>query len=461
SPGATVRSADAMRGFLAGATGLTPLEQVVARLARSEAPAGRWRAEELLRGFDHHTAAPKKDLVDVVFWLLGAELTLPVSLTEPADLTGLHTWKRIERTSQKVIACHALDRPHLITRQDVASLLEVLRTPIWEGNILSSLIVLFALHAQGPEHEGAVRAGLRAVLATRGPDEGVPFILDWSVGATSLAAMGLAGHPGRSPVAARLAARIAELQQPDGGWTYSPHARQTDAEDSSYCLQALYAIDPVRHAEAVARGRRYYLDLQNDDGGFPTYLRGNASEVCMTAEAAVSLAVTGAAPGAVRRAVRFIADRQRPDGTFELSWSRSHASAIFRSVRALRTARSLGLTDVEPAARRATGRAVRHLLDVQNGDGGWGHDAEAVSDEVSTAFALITLSVAGPAAPAASLTRGLGFLAARQRADGGFTCVTDEVGPRPIPYDVPHSSAGFILKGLNFVASSGRTPHFG
>ncbi|MFJ5228367.1 prenyltransferase/squalene oxidase repeat-containing protein [Kitasatospora sp. NPDC088391] len=467
------RETAGMRRFLTGVADATPLERAFLRQALGDAlPEGPRRAAELLRGFDHHTAGPKKELVDVVLRLLGADVPLPAALTALPDLAALHTWKRVERLSHKAIACHALGRPDLLRPDETAALVAVADTPgIWEGNILSRLIVLFALHACGPAHTALVRTGLRGVLATARPDGGIPFILDWSVGATSLAAMGLAGRPDRPDVTARLGERLRALQQPDGGWTYTPHSAQTDAEDSSYCLQALHALDPVRHADPVRRGLRYYLELQNDDGGFPTYLRGNPSEAAMTAEGVVSLGLAGAEHAdRVRRGLLHLIDRQHADGTFELSWSRSHSSAIFRCVRALGLARSLPQLrpEVRPAAVRAARRSVDHLLATRNADGGWGHLPGSPSDTVSTAFSVIALLTADPAARSAAgraaavtaVAAGLRHLADRQRPDGGFDCVTDEVGPRPIPYDVPHSSLGFVLKALNFAASRGRTPHY-
>ncbi|MFJ1753509.1 prenyltransferase/squalene oxidase repeat-containing protein [Kitasatospora sp. NPDC088134] len=467
------RETAGMRRFLAGVGETVPLERVVLRLARDGArPGTPYRAAELLRGFDHHTAGPKRELVDVVLRLLGADVPLPATLTELPDLAALHTWKRVERLSHKAIACHALGRPELLRDHELDALVATVDTPeIWEGNVLSRLIVLFALHTRGPAQAARVRAGLRGVLATARPDGGIPFILDWSVGATALTGMGLAGRTDRRDVTARLGERLAALQQPDGGWTYTPHSTQTDAEDSSYGLQALHALDPVRYADPVRRGLRYYLELQNDDGGFPTYLRGNPSEAAMTAEGVVCLGLAGAEHAdRVRRGLLHLIDRQHPDGTFELSWSRSHSSAVFRCVRALGLARSLPQLrpDVRPAAVRAARRSVDHLLATRNPDGGWGHLPGSASDTVSTAFSVIALLTADPAARGtadlpsvpAAVAAGLRHLAERQRPDGGFDCVTDEVGPRPIPYDVPHSSLGFVLKALNFAASRGRTPHY-
>lgn len=181
----------------------------------------------------------------------------------------------------------------------------------------------------------------------------------------------------------------------------------------------------------------------------------------MTAEGAISLALAGNEHAdRIGRALNHLIQRQHPDGTFELSWSRSHASAIFRSVRALRLARSLELTNVRPAASRAVERSTDLLRATQNPDGGWGHLPGSASDEVSTAFSLIALTIAAPAAHREAVARGIRYLASRQLPDGAFDCPTDEVGPRPIPYNVPHGSLGFVLTGLNFVASRGRTPHF-
>lgn len=457
--------ATGLRRFLdaaPGTPGLSPIEEVILRLGQGDAPS----SEVLLAGFRHHTAAPKKELLEVLLHLLGAGGPLPAALTQTGDLTGLHTWKKIERISQKLIVCNALGLPHLIQPREVAEITATQERPgIWEGNILSAIIALFALHSHGQHHQ-LVDVGLRRVLDAQRSDGGIPFILDWGIGATSLAAVTLAGVDGRRQVLARLAARIVELQQDNGGWTYTSHAVQTDTEDTSYCMQALQAVNPALYNAQINNAQEFYLALQNPDGGFPTYLHGNASEIALTAEACIALAATGKTHAgtighSIGRGIDFIISGQQTDGTFELSWSRSHSSAIFRAVRALRLVHQIHADHLAPSATEATHRSVNYLLQTQNGDGGWGHVPNSVSDPVSTAFSLATLATADEPGTTPTLQSGVDYLHLLQRSDGSFESVTDEVGPRPIPYDVPDSSNGFVLMGLNLLASSGRTPHYG
>lgn len=44
-----------------------------------------------------------------------------------------------------------------------------------------------------------------------------------------------------------------------------------------------------------------------------------------------------------------------------------------------------------PGAQEVRGKAVQHVLDSQNDDGGWGQQPGSPSDPVSTAYAIITL----------------------------------------------------------------------
>ena len=199
---------------------------------------------------------------------------------------------------------------------------------------------------------------------------------------------------------------------PPGGWGWSdlPGA-VPDADDTSGALLALAAIYRELHEElsadqrrrilqAAVLGLRWLLDLQNRDGGWPTFCRGwgalpfDRSATDLTAHALRALAAwktlhcqptfseafsAGPCPvslreirRAIRQGIRFLARSQNPDGSWTPLWFGNaywpgEENPIYGTARVLLAYRDLALGD-DPAAQR--GRAW--LLAHQNPDGGWG-----------------------------------------------------------------------------------------
>ncbi len=199
---------------------------------------------------------------------------------------------------------------------------------------------------------------------------------------------------------------------PPGGWGWSdlPGA-VPDADDTAGALLALAAIYQLLHQElfpqdrrrileAVGLGLRWLLDLQNRDGGWPTFCRGwgalpfDRSATDLTAHVLRALAAwknlirqalfdQGVLPArgdiseaqlqrAIHRGLAYLSRRQNPDGSWTPLWFGNpywpeEENPIYGTARVLLAYRDLGLWD-HPAAQR--GR--RWLLAHQNPDGGWG-----------------------------------------------------------------------------------------
>ncbi|MEO7327969.1 MAG: prenyltransferase/squalene oxidase repeat-containing protein, partial [Minicystis sp.] len=124
-----------------------------------------------------------------------------------------------------------------------------------------------------------------------------------------------------------------------------------------------------------------------------------------------------------RRGERFLRAAQRPDGAWDGFWGVHFTYATFHVVEALVEA---GATPKDPALVRAR----RFLLGIQKADGGWGEHytsglegryVEHPESQVTmSAWALLALLAAGEETHRAEVSRGLRFLASRQRADGSF-----------------------------------------
>ena len=178
-----------------------------------------------------------------------------------------------------------------------------------------------------------------------------------------------------------------------------------DVDDTSGALLALAEIDcdkPTddQHRRILSSADAavgWLLDLQNRDGGWPTFCRGwgklpfDRSGDDLTAHALRALHVWrpslpkrhAAIDTAVRRGFAFLAARQRGDGSWTPLWfgNQHHAdeeNPVYGTAKVLLAYADYGLIE-EEAARRG----IAYFSAVQNADGGWGggpDEAGASSD---------------------------------------------------------------------------------
>lgn len=181
-----------------------------------------------------------------------------------------------------------------------------------------------------------------------------------------------------------------------GGWGWTDHSGAVpDGDDTPAAILAIDQYltqidDPARMAaaqSAVARGASWLLDLQNRDGGLPTFCRGwgklpfDRSSTDLTAhllralEAAERIATAPEDAGRIKTAcqngLRFLRLNQRTDGHWVPLWfgNQDHPeeeNPIYGTGRVLLAIAEL--PPMQPAAARATD----FLLSEQNSDGGWG-----------------------------------------------------------------------------------------
>ena len=140
---------------------------------------------------------------------------------------------------------------------------------------------------------------------------------------------------------------------------------------------------PARHDDetraAAAAGVGWLIDLQNDDGGVPTFCRGwgrlpfDRSSPDLTAHALRAWrawrTVDPRVDGAMERAVAYLVRRQRPDGSwvplwFGNPWTPDQTNPVYG------TARVLECGDLLPAETRRRGEAF--LRTMQQEDGSFG-----------------------------------------------------------------------------------------
>lgn len=204
-----------------------------------------------------------------------------------------------------------------------------------------------------------------------------------------------------------------------GGWAWTPLSGGVpDADDTAGVLLALRrlgTIDPQTRQAATA-GITWLLDLQNADGGMPTFCRGwgklpfDRSCPDITAHALrafvewrpeVNGRLQGRVDSAVPHGVEYLRRTQRSDGSWCPLWfgnqhAPQHENLTYGTaqvVTGLRALAARGVGDLTPLIQ--TG--CRWLLDTQHTSGGWGGAGGTTPTIEETALALGALAGCTPA----------------------------------------------------------------
>jgi squalene-hopene/tetraprenyl-beta-curcumene cyclase len=406
---------------------------------------------EQLIGELQYAKKRKKALLVTILAEVGA---IPIDSVQinPDDFSdeAVHLFSRLYMAALNVIYARRQGSDADMTRE--LSFLE--RTQGEDGGWeQQALITIFALLALGPEHSSFVK-GLEFLKGLTREDGSVTFSDNLNLWTTALGALALmkSDQVGDS-VFRRIADYIVAGQHASGGWAFSERVAQTETDTSAHCAQMLIQLDPKRYAAPIARAHDYFLRLQRSDGGYPTYEITADSEVTMTANIllvqALSIDCHPEVSEPIQRALRFIRARQRPDGTFERSWSLCETYSIFRVNLALNACRGL---DDELDFSDIQQKSIDYLLDNQAEDGGWGQRSTKPSDALSTAYALLSLALLRRHVPPECIAKGLKYMLSQQNEQTGeFMSVPDVVGPRPFVFDIPLLSSIFPVMALRIL----------
>ncbi len=286
--------------------------------------------------------------------------------------------------------------------------LEACQSPVWDTALA---IVALADAGTAPDDPALVRAADWLL------DEQVLVAGDWSVRRPSL--------------------------QP-GGWSFEfDNDYYPDIDDTAEVVLALLRVahpDADRVAQTIARAVEWVEGMQDAGGGWGAFDAANTKRMLrdlpfcdfgevidppsadVSAHAVEMLAALGRADtSAARRGLAWLSAEQEPQGSWFGRWGVNHVYGTGAAVPAL-VAAGVGTDD------ERIRRAVRWLEDHQNSDGGWGEDPRSYVDAAAigrgtstasqTAWALLALHAAGERSLA--VRRGVRFLVATQRADGGW-----------------------------------------
>ncbi|CAN5680868.1 prenyltransferase/squalene oxidase repeat-containing protein [soil metagenome] len=223
-----------------------------------------------------------------------------------------------------------------------------------------------------------------------------------------------------------------------GGWAWTDlPGGVPDADDTAGALVALAIVGSgePQVREAALLGVGWLVDLQNRDGGIPTFCRGwgalpfDRSSSDLTAHALrawalwypqLDIALQRRADRAIRRAVGFLSRSQRADGAFIPLWfgnqaERGEENPVFGTGRVLKGLSAIADRDTA-AVHAMARRAAAWLVSTQNADGGWGAGEAVRSSIEETAVAVSGLACLPKGlrskAIDATIERGLAWIAA-------------------------------------------------
>lgn len=202
-----------------------------------------------------------------------------------------------------------------------------------------------------------------------------------------------------------------------GGWAWTPlPGGVPDADDTPGALLALRQLGPIddRTIQAAKSGVRWLLDLQNRDGGMPTFCRGwgklpfDRSGTDLTAHAIAAWRewlpdldrnTQAHTESALASAHRFLVRNQHPNGSWTPLWfGNEHADKQENP--------TYGTARVLHAKHSGNKAALQWLRQTQNKDGGWGGGPGTPSTIEETSLVLQALASSDDPA----IDRGLAWL---------------------------------------------------
>lgn len=286
-----------------------------------------------------------------------------------------------------------------------------------EATPLTSFVTM-SLAAKGLVEHPVTQRGVEFIVASVLPDGSWPIDTNLATWVTTLAVNALQDDlPAEDKtriqdwlLGQQFRQRHPYTQASPGGWAWTDlPGGVPDADDTPGAILALLQLSDhrpdSRTEQAVNDGVNWLLELQNRDGGWPTFCRGwgalpfDRSSCDITAHCIRALHRTQLALGrlqgveqAIRRGFRFLESSQRSDGSWLPLWfGNQHvpdeSNPTYGTARVLAAYRETGGRG-RPAARSG----LRWLRLAQNSDGGWGGAPGSPSSVEETALAVEALT---------------------------------------------------------------------
>ncbi len=218
--------------------------------------------------------------------------------------------------------------------------------------------------------------------------------------------------------------------------------------------------------EAIHKGLQWLAGQQNADGSFGSgAYRGN---VAVTSLAGLAFMASGSTPGRgpyganIDRALVYVMDNTSPSGFISVANAATHGPMYSHGFGTLFLAEAYGMTH-RAEIREKLEKAVRLIIDTQNGEGGWRYQPVRNDADLSVTIcqinALRAARNAGIYVPKDTVEACIRYVKQSQNADGGFKYMLQGGGsafPRSAAGVVALQSAGLydgdeVEKGIKYL----------
>jgi squalene-hopene/tetraprenyl-beta-curcumene cyclase len=305
-----------------------------------------------------------------------------------------------------------------------------------EATPLTSFVTM-SLASMGLASHQVAQRGVEFLCASMRADGSWPIDTNLSTWLTTQAivALGSNGFCGNSAsvrdwlLRQQNRARHPYTNAPPGGWAWTDlPGGVPDADDTAGALLALRALGPPWDQHAIVSGIQWLIDLQNRDGGIPTFCRGwgtlpfDRSSADLTAHALrawcawnaeLPRAIQDQTARATSRAIEYLGNAQRRDGSWVPLWFGNENVAdennpTYGTARVLTALHDLQVRGIA-FPKEVSERGAAWLARAQKTDGSWGGDAASPTSVEETALAVEALAPFRPEEAA----RGAEWLIAR------------------------------------------------
>lgn len=300
---------------------------------------------------------------------------------------------------------------------------------------LTSFVAMSLVPVVGPGHP-VVAKGIGFLRRSVRPDGSWPIDSDLSVWVTTASVVALSERAAIPEVAltrewllgSQHLQRHPYTDAAPGAWAWTHRdGGVPDADDTAGAILALASMG--EKGPAMDAAIAWLLDLQNRDGGWPTFCRGwghlpfDRSTPDITAHVLRALEAGGCQSSrcalARHRGIEYLHRQMSDEGAWIPLWFGSqrapdHANRVVGTSRVLRA-----LALLEPQGE-SMARGARFLLRAQNPDGGWGAGPGIASTVEESALAVSAIAGLPGKETQVAVERGALFLAERTLPDDGL-----------------------------------------
>lgn len=319
--------------------------------------------------------------------------------------------------------------------------------------------VSMCLSAAGYGDHIVTQKSAQFLVATQREDGAWPIDTDLAGWVTSLAAHALGDDLADRLSLAEIIKKNATKEKhpftgaPAGGWGWTDLTGSVpDGDDTSGALVALHTLTHGEYSEEVGKGLLWLMQLQNNDGGMPTFCKGwgrlpfDRSSPDISAHAVLAMGlwlpvlpeeIKGKCEKSLNRLISWLEDSllSGESGRVTPLWfgdqdAKDEKSHVYGTATLMdylnrlspSTEENTSSTEGKEAdeilirARNLASKGMDYLINSQNEDGGWGGQEGCISKVTLTAKAISALSYYKEEKAVEAVEKGLQFLYARYKA---------------------------------------------